>query len=97
MQSPSKFLHHSSKTWKEQFSNSSGKAKNKQNKTKQNKTKNRITKTILNNKRTAGAITIPVLKLYYREKVIKTAWYWHRDRQVDHWTIIEDQEIKLYT
>jgi hypothetical protein len=28
MKSPSKFQHNSSKTWKEQFSNSSGKAKN---------------------------------------------------------------------
>jgi hypothetical protein len=38
--------------------------------------KPRIGKTILNNKRTAGGVTIPDLKLYYR------AWYWYRDRQV---------------
>ena len=50
-----------------------------------NNKKPRRVKTILNNKRTSGRITIPDLRLSYRAIVIKTAWYWYRDSQVDQW------------
>jgi hypothetical protein len=46
--------------------------------------KPRITKTILINKRTLEGITIPDLKLYYRMIIMKTVWYWYRNRQVDN-------------
>jgi hypothetical protein len=61
---------------------------------KRKKKKTRIVITIFNSKRTTGGTTIPDLKIYYREIVIKTAWYLYRVRQVSQWKRIEDSDIK---
>jgi hypothetical protein len=45
----------------------------------------RITKTIMNNKRTSGGLTITYFKFYYRDIVIKPGWYWPKTRHVNQW------------
>ena len=50
-------------------------------------------KTTLNSKSTSRGIRILDLILYYRAIVLKTAWYWHSDRQVGQWNRIEDPEM----